>query len=47
MGLPLTPLSRVTEMTSEAISEEGYDSDLQFGLFIQDEVVEEEFASMD
>ena len=34
-------------MPSEAILEEGYDSDMQFGPFIQDGVVEEEFASMD
>ena len=47
MGLPLTPLFRVMGMPSEAILEEGYDSDMQFGLFIQDGVVEEEFASMD
>ena len=32
-------------MPSEAISEEGYDSDMHFGPFIQDGVVEEEFAS--
>ena len=47
MGLPLTPLCRVMGMPSEAILEEGYDSNLQFGPFIQDGLVEEEFASMD
>ena len=41
MGLPLTPLFRVMGMSIEAILEEGYDSDMQFGLFIQDGVVEE------
>ena len=41
MGLLLTPLCRVMGMPSEAILEEGYDSDMQFGLFIQDGVVEE------
>ena len=41
MGLPLTPLCHVMVIPSEAILEEGYDSDMQFGLFIQDEVVEE------
>ena len=46
MSLPLTPLCRVMGMPSEAILEEGYDSDMQFGLFIQDGVLEEEFASM-
>ena len=47
MGVPLTPLCSVMGMPSEAILEEGYDSDMQFGQFIQDGVVEEEFASMD
>ena len=32
---------------SEAILEEGYDRDMQFGPFIPDGLVEEEFASMD
>ena len=32
---------------SEAILEEVYDSDMQFGPFIQEGVVEEEFVSMD
>ena len=41
MGLPLTPLCRVMGIPSEAILEEGYDSNMQFGLFIQDGVVEE------
>ena len=41
MGLPLTPLCHVMGIPSEAILEEGYDSDMQFGLFIQDGVVEE------
>ena len=45
MGVPLTLLCRVMGMPSEAISEEGYDSDMHFGPFIQDGVVEEEFAS--
>ena len=47
MGLPITPLFRVMGMPSEAMLEEGYDSGMQFGPFIQDGVVEEEFASMD
>ena len=47
MGLPLTPLCRVIKIPSEAILEEGYDSDMQFDPFIQDGVVEEEFVSMD
>ena len=47
MGLPLTPLSCIMEMPSEVILEEGYDSDMQFGPFIQDGVVEEEFASVE
>ena len=47
MGLPLTPPYRVMEMPSEALLEEGYDRNMQFGLFIQDGLVEEEFASMD
>ena len=47
IGLPIIPLCQVMGMPSEAILEEGYDSDKQFGLFIQDGVVEEEFASMD
>ena len=34
-------------MPIEVILEEGYDIDMQFGPFIQDRVVEEEFASMD
>ena len=46
MGLPRTLLCRVIEMSSEAILEKGYDSDMQFGPFIQNGVVEEEFASM-
>ena len=41
MGLPITPLCRVMGMPSEAILEEGYDSNMHFGLFIQDGVVEE------
>ena len=45
--LPITPLCRLTGMPSEAILEEGYDSDMQFGPFIQDRVVEEDYASMD
>ena len=47
MGLPLTTLCHVIGMPSEAILEEGYDSNMQFGPFIQDGEVEEEFASMD
>ena len=46
MGLPLTHLCCVMEMPSEAILEEGYDSDMQFGPFIRYELVEEDFASM-
>ena len=46
MGLPLTPLFRVMGMPSEAILEEGYDSDMQFFPFIQYGVAEEDFASM-
>ena len=34
-------------MPSEAILEEGYDSDMQFSLFIKYGVVGEEFSSMD
>ena len=34
-------------MPSEAILEEGYDSDMQFGPFIQDGLVEEDISSMD
>ena len=41
MGLPITPLCRVMGMPSEEILEEGYDNDMQFGLFIQYRVVEE------
>ena len=41
MGLPLTPLCRDMGIPSEAILEEGYDSDMQFGLFIRDVLVEE------
>ena len=43
MSLPLTPLCRVMGMLSEAILEEEYDSDIHFGPFIQDGLVEEEF----
>ena len=39
MGLPLTPLCRIMGMPNEAISEEVYDSDMQFVPFIQDVVV--------
>ena len=35
------------EMPSEALLEERYDNDMQFGPFIQDGSVEEDFASMD
>ena len=41
IGLPLTPLCHVMGIPSEAILEEGYDSDMNFGLFIQYGVVEE------
>ena len=47
MGLLLPPPFRVMEMPSESLLQEGYDSDMQFGPFIQDGVLEEEFASMD
>ena len=47
MGLTLTPLCRIIGIPSEAILVEGYDSDMKFGPFIQDGVVEEDFASMD
>ena len=41
IGLPLTRFFRVMEICSKAILEEVYDSDMQFGLFIQDGVEEE------
>ena len=47
MVLPLTPLCRVMEMPSEAILEEVYDRDMQFGPFIQYGLLEEQFASID
>ena len=47
MGLPLTTLCRVMEIPNEAVSEEGYNSDMQFVPFIQYGVVEEAFVSMD
>ena len=47
MGLLLTNPCCIMEMPSEALLEEGYDSDMKFGPFIQDEVLEEDFASMD
>ena len=46
MGLPLTPLCCVMGMISEVILEEGYDSNIQFGSFIQYGVVEEDFSLM-
>ena len=39
MGLPLTPLCRIMEMPSAAILDDGYDSYMQVGPFIQDGVV--------
>ena len=47
VGLLLTTPCRVMGIPSEALLEEGYDSNMQFGLFIQDGVVEEYFVSMD
>ena len=47
MGLLLTNPCCIMEMPSEALLEERYDNDMQFGPFIQDGLVEEDFASMD
>ena len=47
MGPSLTPLCRVMGMQSEAILEEGYDSDVHFVPFIKYGLLEEEFESMD
>ena len=47
MGLLLTNPCCIMEMPSEALLVERYDNDMKFGPFIQDGLVEEDFASMD
>ena len=47
MGLSLTTACCVMDTPSESLLEEGYDINMQFCQFIQDGVVEEDFASID
>ena len=46
MGLPQTPPQRVLVMPNNELLEAGYDSNMQFGPFLQAGVAEESFASM-
>ena len=47
MGLPVTPPSRVLNMPSIALLDQGYDSDMQMGPFVETGVTDEAFVSMD
>ena len=47
MGLPQTPPQCVLIMPSDELLEEGYDSDMQHGPFLQHGVMEESFEIMD
>ena len=47
MGLPATPPSRVLNMPSIELIDQGYDSDMQIGPFFETGVADETFVSMD
>ena len=47
MGLPRTPTMRVITIPNEDLIDSGYDSDFQIGPFLEEDVFDEMFATME